>query len=173
MASFTDRILGAARLDLKTYEEVEADTGGTGQAMAVVLLSSLAGGVGVSSLGTPGPGGIIGGIIAALAGWFVWAFLSYFIGTRLLPEPQTRADLGQLLRTTGFAQAPGILRILGFTPGLGVLILLVVSVWMLVTMVIAVRQALDYSSTMRAVGVCVVGWIFSLAIAFLVTTVVS
>lgn len=173
MASFTDRMMGAARLDVRTYEEVENDAGGTGQAMLVVLLSSLAGGIGVSSLGVPGPGGVVGGIIAALAGWIVWAFLSYFIGTRLLPEPQTKADLGQLLRTTGFAQAPGILRVLGFIPGLGVLILLIISIWMLVTMVIAVRQALDYTSTLRAVGVCLVGWIVSLVIAFVVSAVLS
>ena len=88
MANFTDRMTGAARLDVQTYE-LEADTGATGQAMGVVLLSSIAGGIGSVGLGT---GGVIMGSVAALIGWVAWAFLTYFIGTRLLAEPQTRAD---------------------------------------------------------------------------------
>ena len=165
MASLTDRMVGAAKLDVGVYEEVEADTGATGQAMAVVLLSSLAGGIGSVGLGAGGFGGVVGGGIAALIGWVSWAVLTYLIGTRLLAEPQTHADVGELLRTLGFAQSPGLARILGVIPILGPFVLLVVSIWMLVAMVIAVRQALDYTSTWRAVGVCVVGWVVSLAIA--------
>ena len=90
--------------------------------------------------------------------------MTYLIGTRLLPEPQTRADVGELMRTLGFAQSPGLVRILGVIPVLGPLVLLVVSIWMLVAMVIAVRQALDYTNTLRAVGVCLVGWVLSLVI---------
>ena len=164
MASFTDRMVGAAKLDVRVYEEVEADTGATGQAMGVVLLSSVAGGIGSVGLGAGGIGGVVGGGIAALIGWGSWALLTYLIGTRLLAEPQTRADVGELLRTLGFAQSPGLVRILGVIPVLGPLVLVVVSIWMLVAMVIAVRQALEYTSTMRAVGVCVVGWVFSVAI---------
>ena len=164
MASFTDRMIGAAKLDVGVYEEVEADTGATGQAMGVVLLSSVAGGIGSVGLGAGGIGGVVVGGIAALIGWASWAFLTYLIGTRLLAEPQTRADVRELLRTLGFAQSPGLARILGVIPILGPLVLLVVSIWMFVAMVIAVRQALDYTSTMRAVGVCVVGWVLSLAI---------
>ena len=89
---------------------------------------------------------------------------TYLIGTRLLPEPQTRADVGELMRTLGFAQSPGLVRILGVIPVLGPLVLIVVSIWMLVAMVIAVRQALDYTNTLRAVGVCLVGWVLSLVI---------
>jgi hypothetical protein len=33
---------------------------------------------------------------------------------------------------------------------------------MLIAMVIAVRQALDYTSTLRAVGVCIIGWIIQM-----------
>ena len=164
MASFTTRIIRAAKLDVQVYEEVEADVGATGQAMGVVLLTSLASGVGVYSLSTGGLGGIILGGIVALLGWVSWAFLTYFIGTRLLPEPQTRADTGELMRTLGFAQSPGLLRIFGSLPGVGPLVLSIVSIWMLVAMVIAVRQALDYTSTWRAVGVCLVGWVISTTI---------
>ena len=116
MASFTTRIIRAAKLDVQVYEEVEADVSATGQAMGVVLLTSLAGGLGVYSLSTGGLGGIILGGIVALLQWVTWAFLTYFIGTRLLPEPQTRADTGELMRTLGFAQSPGLLRIFGSLP---------------------------------------------------------
>ena len=99
-----------------------------------------------------------------IAGLGLWAFVTYLIGTRLLPEPQTRADVGELMRTLGFAQSPGLVRILGVILVLGPLVLIVVSIWMLVAMVIAVRQALDYTNTLRAVGVCLVGWVLSLVI---------
>ncbi len=164
MASFVDRMVGAAKLNVGVYEEVEADTGATGQAMGVVLLSSLAGGIGSVGLGAGGSGGVVAGGIGALLGWVSWAFVTYLIGTRLLPEPQTRADVGELMRTLGFAQSPGLVRILGVIPVLGPLVLIVVSIWMLVAMVIAVRQALDYTNTLRAVGVCLVGWVLSLVI---------
>ena len=164
MASFTERMMGAAKLDVQVYEEVEADTGATGQAMGVVLLSSLAAGIGSVGLGAGGLSGFVGGGIAALIGWVIWAFLTYIIGTRLLPEPQTRADVGELMRTLGFAQSPGLVRIVGIVPGVGPFAFSIVSIWMLVAMVIAVRQALDYTSTFRAVGVCLVGWGFSIAI---------
>ena len=165
MASFTERMIGAARLDVQVYEEVEADTGATGQAMGVVLLSSLAGGIGSVGLGAGGLGGFVGGGIAALIGWAIWAFLTYIIGTRLLAEPQTRADVGELMRTLGFAQSPGLVRVVGILPGVGSLAVSIVSIWMLVAMVIAVRQALDYTSTWRAVGVCLVGWVLQIGIS--------
>jgi hypothetical protein len=151
-------MIGAAKLDVRVYEEVEADTGATGQAAVVVLLSSLSAGIGSIGLGAVGVGGIVLSGLAALLSWVIWAFLTFYIGTRLLPEPQTQADIGQTMRTLGFAQSPGLLRVFTGVPGVGPLVLLVVSAWMLVAMVIALRQALDYTSTWRAVGVCVVGW---------------
>ena len=159
MASLRDRMIRAARLDVNLYEEVEADRGATQQAMLVVLLSSAA--MGIGSFTQSGIAGLIVGAVVALAGWFIWALLTYWIGTRLLPEPQTHADLGQLLRTTAFSSSPGVLRVLGIfpVPGLFGLIILVTGVWMLVAMVIAVRQALDYHGTLRAFGVCAIGWI--------------
>ncbi|MBM3789185.1 MAG: hypothetical protein FJW35_02420 [Acidobacteria bacterium] len=166
MAGIAERMIGAARLDVRTYEEVENDATATGQAMAVVVLSSIAGGLG--ALGTVGFGFVIFTIIAALIGWFIWAFLTYFIGTRLLAEPQTSADLGQLLRTIGFASSPGILRILGVIPLIGWPISFAVAIWMLAAMVIAVRQALDYRSTGRAVVVCLIGWVVFVAVNWLV-----
>ncbi len=165
MNFFTDRMIRAAKLDINLYEEVEADKDAMRQAMGVVVLASLAAGVG--SIGTIGLGGILLGTLAALGGWYIWAWLTYFIGTRFLAEPQTEADLGQLLRTTGFSSSPGLIRVLGIIPGLGTVVFAVASIWMLVAMVIAVRQALDYTSTFRAVGVCVIGWIIQTVILVL------
>ena len=156
MASFTERMIGAAKLDVHTYEEVEADPTAMGQAMGVVVLSAVAAGIGM--VGRQGAG-LIATTIMALVGWFVWALLTYLIGAKLMPEPQTKADLGQLLRTIGFSAAPGVFRIFAIIPILGLLISVGASIWMLVAMVIAVRQALDYTSTGRAVGVVIIGFL--------------
>ena len=161
MTHLKDRMIRAAKLDVDLYEEVEADQGALHQAMLVVVLSSAAAGIG--SFGQGGLGGVLIGTIAAIAGWYIWAYLTYFIGTRLLPEPQTKADHGELLRTIGFSSAPGLIRVLGIIPWLTEIVFYIASIWMLVAMVIAVRQALDYESTWRAVGVCVIGWIVQAA----------
>ena len=171
MNNFLDRMVRAAKLDINLYEEVEADSSSMRQAMGVVVLSSIAAGIG--SIATGGLGGIFMGTIAALISWYIWAFLTYFIGTNFFPEPQTSADLGELLRTIGFSSSPGLIRILGIIPGLGWIVFLVASIWMLVAMVIAVRQALDYESTLRAVGVCVIGWIIQTAIFALLFSVLG
>ena len=168
MTPFARRVLGAALLDARIYEEVEADGRATRQAITVVVLASVAGGVGLPGLGVPNPQALAGGVIAALVGWMAWAALTYLIGTRLLPEPQTRASVGELLRTTAFASAPGFFRALGVIPSLGPSIYAVASIWMLLAMIVAVRQALDYKNIGRAVGVCVVGWALSLAVAAII-----
>lgn len=159
MTSFVDRMVGAARLRSDIYEEVEADKGAMGQAIAVVVLSSIAAGIGLGAITKGGPSGIVLGVVAALVGWFIWAFLTYFIGTRLLPEPETRSDMGELLRTIGFSSTPGLIRIFGIVPGMSGIVFFISSVWMFAAMVIGVRQALDYKSTLRAVGVCFIGWL--------------
>ena len=115
-------------------------------------------------IGSHGLSGIVFGTVGALIGWYVWAFLTYVIGTRWLPEPQTEADLGQLLRTTGFSSAPGVIRVLGLVPGLDNVMVVVAGAWMLVAMIVAVRQALDYRGTGRAVAVCVIGFVAQVAI---------
>ena len=130
-----------------------------------MVLSSVAAGIG--SAGSSGLKGLLFGALSALAGWYIWAFLTYFIGTRLLPESQTEADVGQLLRTTGFSSSPGLLRILGILPGLTGIVFLGCAVWMLVAMVIAVRQALDYHGTGRAIAVCLIGWVIHVVITVL------
>jgi len=162
--TFVERMIGAARLDTNTYEEVEADRGATGQALGVVVLASVASGIGMGQ----GLRGLVIGTVLSLIGWAIWAWLIYFIGTRWLPEPDTNADAGQLLRTVGFATSPGVLRVLGIVPLLGELVFVVTAIWTLIAMVVAVRQALDYRSTGRAVGVCIIGWLVQLAILVVV-----
>ena len=156
MSRFIDRVIGSAKLDVRIYEEVEADQTATGQAMVVVVASSLAAGIGALREG--GLSGLVVGTVIALVSWFVWAAITSFVGTRLLPEPQTRSDVGELLRTVGFSSAPGVLRVLGAVPVVGRLVVYATWAWMLVAMVIAVRQALDYRSTLRAIGVCLIGF---------------
>jgi hypothetical protein len=174
LASFTERVIGAAKLDVKIYEEVEADISATGQAMGVVLLTNLALVVGlqgiVFDLKTLGITGVILGGVAAVLSWALNAFLTYFIGTRLFPEPQTSADPGELMRTLGFSYAPGLGLIfvqLGGIDFLSLLLLTIVAFWLVAAMVIAVRQALDYTSTPRAVGVCLLGQVSGEVISFI------
>jgi hypothetical protein len=168
MNAFADRLIRASRLDAQLYEEVENDEGATGQAVAVVVLASLATGIGSGG----GLVGLVAGVIASLAGWYVWSALTFWIGTRMLPEPTTQANLGQMLRAIGFAQAPGILRVLGLIPGLYVVLAAATAIWTLVAAVVAIRQALDYRSTGRAVLVVIVGWLVQVALLAIVLGIV-
>lgn len=169
MATFVQRMIGAAKLDAATYEEVETDRSATMQAMGVVVLSALAAAIG--GLGHEGMRGPLLGLVGALIGWYAWAFVTWLVGTKILPEPQTEADLGQLLRTTGFSSAPGLLRIFGFIPILGGIIGFAAALWMLASMVVAVRQALDYHGTGRAVAVVVIGFLFYIAVVAGITII--
>ena len=153
---FVNRIVRACKLDVSLYEEVEADKSATFQAALVVVLSSLAAGVGAISLGASN---FLMAPILSLISWYVWAYLIYLIGAKLFPEPNTKADHGQLLRTIGFSSAPGLIRVFGFTPDLMSITFIGGGIWMLIAMIIAVRQALDYQSTWRAVGVVVIGFL--------------
>ena len=135
-------MIRAAKLDADLYEEVEADRTATGQATLVVVLSALAAAIG----NFRDSGGIVGFVVialVALVAWYVWAWLTCMIGTRLLPGPQTESDIGELLRTIGFSSSPGLIRVVGVIPGLTTPVFAVAQVWMLIAMVIAVRQALD------------------------------
>jgi hypothetical protein len=172
MTTLFARMLRAALLDPRTYEEIEADRAATPQAFAVVALASIAAGLG--SLENNGWSGVGFVIAAALVGWLVWAWLALFIGTRVLPGAETRADLGELLRTIGFASAPGILLVLALLAPIAGWVYPICGIWMLVAMVVAVRQALDYEGpggTLRAIAVCAIGfpaYVLLLATALLV-----
>lgn len=168
MNEIANRMLRAARLEPGVYEEVEHDPATTSQAAIVVVLASIAGGIGSAQLQGNFFGLLIMGTLASLGGWVIWSVLCWAVGTKLLPEESTEADIGQLLRTLGFAAAPGVLRIFGIIPGIGQLIVFAVTIWMMAAFVVAVRQALDYSSTMRAVGVCAIGLVVQIVLFSLV-----
>lgn len=161
-------MLGAVTLDCRVYQEVKADHHATAQALGVVALASLGAGLGWVGVG---PGRFLAMALltlVAIAGCMARILLTYGIGTRWFPEPQTRADLGTLVRTLGFAQTPGIFRVLALVPGLGLPVTVVTAIWTLATMVVAVRVALDYTSALRALGVCLIGWGLPLAIVVIV-----
>ena len=165
--SMIERMIRASRLDINMFEEVEADTSATNQALLIVALVALA--TGIAALGTTGPIGLFVGVVLAIAGWALWAWIVHLIGTKIIPSHSTHADWGQLARTLGFAQSPGIFRALGFIPVVGNIIFAVASIWMLVAMVVAVRQALDYTSTLRAIAVVLIGsipYLVLMSIAF-------
>lgn len=162
--SLTQRMMGAAMLNVATYEEVEADRTATSQAAIVVAIVAVATAIGAIGEGT---GGIIAGLIGALVGWLVWSAITYFVGTKLFGGT---ADLGEMLRTIGFAQTPGVLNVLGIIPILGGLVRFVVFLWVLVAVVVAIRQALDFS-TGKAVGTAIVGAIAYWLIMMLVMLV--
>jgi hypothetical protein len=150
------RLIGAARLDSDIYEEIEADRSATGQAFTVVLLSSIAAGVGAFE--NHAVAGILWHALHGILLWYAWAYITCLIGTRLLPTAETVANHGELLRTIGFSSAPGLLRALGVITPIAGPVFVIATLWMLVAMVVAVRQALDYRSTWRAVAVCAIGF---------------
>jgi len=164
------RMIRAARLDPRLYAEVEADVTATGQAASVVLLAAFAGGINF-----PGaPFSILFvGLLAALVGWLLFAYVIYLIGAKLLPEPGTKANFGALLRAMGFANAPGVVKLLGIVPELRVLVFFVAMVWVLVATVTAVRHALSYTSSWRAIGVCAIPLLASQLLLFAVASSIT
>ena len=171
--SLVNRMIRAAKLEVNLYEEVEADSTATSQALIAVIVVSLATGIGagiagIATMGAPGFfWGLLTGLAASLVGWLAWAYIAYILGTRIFKGPQTSATWGELLRTIGFAHSPGVLRIFSFIPVIGGIIAFGASIWFLIASVIAVRQALDFS-TGRAIGTCIVGWLIYMVLLLLV-----
>ena len=170
MSQLIDRMQRAAKLQPALFDEVARDEGAMNHAIASVVISAVAAGIGSSLIG--GPIGLIGGTLAALVGWFIWAFTAHFVGTRFLAEPGTRTDLAPVLRAAGFAAAPGVLRVFGIIPLLGTLVNIVANFWMLAAFVVAVRQSLGYASIGRAAAVCLIGFVMQMAVFGLFTLIV-
>jgi hypothetical protein len=165
--SLIGRMIRAARLDPQLYAEVEADESSVGQAASVIILSALAGAVNL-------PGAPLAflslELVAALLGWLLFAYAIFLLGVKLLPEPATNANYGALLRALGFANAPGVVKLLGIVPELRTFILVVAWAWVFVATVTAVRHALSYTSSWRAIGVCVLPQLASLLLIFAIGT---
>lgn len=168
MNLFFYRLMGAATLDHSMYEGIEADRSVTGQAAATVVMSSLAAGFGAGGWFTGDLRMFAMLSATALVTWVAWAVLMHQIGTHVLPEPQTRATLGELLRTVGFSAAPGLFLVFAIFPVVTVPVFAVTGTWMFVAMVIAVRHALDYTSSWRALAVCGIAFALILVVAFVI-----
>ena len=168
--TITDRVVGAARLDVATYEAVERDVNANTQALVVVVLAAIASGIG--SLGVDGITSFVTGLIGALVGWIIYSALAYLIGTRLLATAETRATYGEVLRTLGFAQAPRLLLVLAWIPILGLILAFVVGIWVLVATIIAIRQSMELT-TGRAIGTAVIAWIIYIIVNALILGALS
>lgn len=154
------RMLGAARLDADTYEEVEADPSSLGAAALVVLLAAVSSGLGtaIRFAGTP-----LGRIdlaietaISALLPLVLWlggSAFAFMTGASFFRGPETETDFAEVLRTSGFAFTPGALLVVqALRPeALGILGGWAVWLWVLLAGLVAIRQALDFT-TLRAVG---------------------
>tara|TARA_B100000686_G_C16355760_1_gene745136 strand:+ start:202 stop:717 length:516 start_codon:yes stop_codon:yes gene_type:complete len=162
---FLNRVFRAIKIDIDLYEEVEADKTATIQAGMVVILSSLAAGVGAIHLGVSN---LLLAPLLSLLSWYIWAYIIYFVGVKIFPDPQTKSSHGELLRTIGFSSAPGIIRIFGFTPTLMTVTFIGSAFWMLACMVVAVKSALDYRSMWKAFGVVVFAWVIQAFGLFLI-----
>jgi hypothetical protein len=166
MKTFLYRVMGAAMLDAGTYEQIEAAGRSTIQAVIVVVLAAIAAGIGGGIREKIGTFGFVEITGLALITWIAWAVLTLQIGTRVLPEQQTHSDTGELLRTIGFAAAPGWLQVFGIIQGATRPVFVITGLWMFAAMVVAIRHALDYSSVGRAIAVCFVGAVVIRAFAF-------
>ncbi len=155
------RMIRAARLDARLYEEVERDRNATGQAAQIVIMVAIAGAIGALLSGSIW--GAVVTIPATFLTWVMWGFLSYWIATSFFSHPQMRTSPGEMLRTIGFAQTPGVLLFLTFIPGLGALVGLVAGIWQFIGAVIGVRAAMD-SSTGPAVATVLIGAVITIAV---------
>ena len=170
MNNFFNRVYRAIKIDVDLYEEVERDKNATLQAGLVVVLSSMAAGVGALQLGASN---FLIAPVLSLISWYVWAYIIYFVGVKLFPDKNTKSDHGELLRTIGFSSAPGLIRIFGITPDLMTVTFIGSAFWMLACMVVGVRAALDYTSLWRALGVVIVSWIFQAILLLLILTLMK
>jgi hypothetical protein len=165
MATLPERMIGAMKADVKTFEEIEADPNALGQAVMVIVIVAIASLIGNLFRGV---GGAFIGLIGALIGYAVWTAIVVVVGTKLMPEPATKADFAEGFRVIGFAASPGVFGVFAIIPLLGYLISFIIWIWSLVVMVVAVRTVLDYTSTARAVIVCLIGFCVYLFIYLLV-----
>ena len=161
MTQFFLRFVGTLALNPAAYEDIEADTRSAMQSVIVVLAVTAAAGFAAMGLGLVGVTGFVTGAIMMLGGWLLWVSLIATIGTTALAEPQTRSNARELLRTLGYAAAPGVFFAFAAMRAVAPLVIAVVSIWMIAAAVVAVRQALDYRSTGRAIALCALSWAVS------------
>ena len=167
ISTFFNRVFRSIKIDPEVYDEVQKDKTATLSAAFVVVISSLAAGIAAKQLGASS---FIFAPILSLLSWFVWAYIVYFVGVKLFPDPKTKTSHAALLRAIGFSSAPGIIRVFGFTPELMTVTFIGSALWMLACMVVAVRQTLNFKSLWKALGVVIMSWFVQ---AFLLISILS
>ncbi len=166
--SLTNRIFRAAKLDALLYEEAKSDKSATLQAMLVVILSGIAAGIGSISISKES---IIYGAFFAVLGWYFWATLIYLIGTKLLSKPQTKITFKTLLRTIGFSCSPGLVRVFGILPEAEKIVFPVAELWILIAMIVAVKQVLNYKGIVYSAIVCLISYLIMKATCVLIANI--
>ena len=167
ISTFFNRVFRSIKIDPDVYDEVQKDKTATLSAAFVVVISSLAAGIAAKQLGASS---FIFAPILSLLSWFVWAYIVYFVGVKLFPDPKTKTTHAALLRAIGFSSAPGVIRVFGFTPELMTVTFIGSALWMLACMVVAVRQTLNFKSLWKALGVVIMSWFVQ---AFLLISILS
>ena len=162
MADLTGRMIGAMQADVKTFTEIEADPNAMGQAVTVIVIAGVAALIG--NIFRAGIASGVIGLIGSLLGYALFSLMTFLIGTKVMPEPTTKADFNETFRVVGFAASPGVFNVLAIVPYLGPLISLLVGLWGLVIAVIAVREVLDYSNTGRAIIVCLIAVVICMVV---------
>ena len=163
-----DRMLGAALLETETYEEAALASSVWMQAALVVVITSVAAGIG--NLG----GGLTGFVVAFLGGLLGWgfcAFGSYWTAIKKFGIPRTETALAATVRGLGFASTPRLFLVFTFIPTIGFLIGLAVHTWTLITIGFAVKPALDLD-TRPSIMVALAGWLPMLVVWALAAIIV-
>jgi Yip1 domain len=164
--TFGDRIVGAMKLDPHAFEDVERDPTAIGQSVGVIALAAVAAGIGNIYYG--GLTGIVSGALMSVISFLIWSLIIWLVGTKVLPEPATKADYPETFRVLGFAAAPGLASVITIIPLLGWFLMFVIWLWQIAAMVIAVRQVLDFSTTGKAIVVVIVGFIINIVLTVLI-----
>ena len=164
--TFGDRVVGAMKLEPNAFEDVERDPTAIGQSVGVIALAAVAAGIGNIYYG--GLTGIVSGAFMSVISFLIWSLIIWLVGTKVLPEPATKADYPETFRVLGFAAAPGLASVITIIPLLGWLLMFVIWLWQIAAMVIAVRQVLDFSTTGKAIVVVIVGFIINIVLTMLI-----
>ena len=165
--TFGERLIGAMKLDPGTFEDIERDPTALSQTIGVIALAAVS--LGIGNVWYGGIGGIVFSIITSLIGYVLWAVVVWLVGTKVMPDPATKADFQETFRVVGFAAAPGVLGIITIIPILGWLLVFLLWLWSIAAMVVAVRQVLDYTDTFKAVIVVIIGFVVNFVVTMILT----
>jgi hypothetical protein len=154
------------KLEPNAFEDVERDPTAIGQAVGVIVLAAVSAGIGNIYWG--GITGIVTTALTSLIGFLIWSLIVWLVGTKLMPEPTTKADFAETFRVLGFSASPGLLSFITIIPILGYLIMFVIWLWQMASMIVAVKAVLDYSTIGKAIVVVLIGFIINLIVTALI-----